>query len=139
MKLRITILKYHARYLCQISLQIMLLPILIWKWNGFNFGWTIRLTLSNCLSVNFDRFWILTNNASPVWKRPILILLIIPFHVIEDLDPLLNITESPCRFWNTMHIIRKLHFALLHYAVEKISHFALKIYYILCQCYLILR
>ena len=28
-KLRITILKYHSRYLCQISLQIMLLPILI--------------------------------------------------------------------------------------------------------------
>ena len=29
MKLRITILKYHSWYLCQISLQIMLLPILI--------------------------------------------------------------------------------------------------------------
>ena len=29
MKLRITILKYHSRYLCQISLQIMLLPIQI--------------------------------------------------------------------------------------------------------------
>ena len=28
MKLRITILKYHSWYLCQISLQIMLLPIL---------------------------------------------------------------------------------------------------------------
>ena len=28
-KLRITILKYHSWYLCQISLQIMLLPILI--------------------------------------------------------------------------------------------------------------
>ena len=27
MKLRITILKYHLWYLCQISLQIMLLPI----------------------------------------------------------------------------------------------------------------
>ena len=27
MKLRITILKYNSRYLCQISLQIMLLPI----------------------------------------------------------------------------------------------------------------
>ena len=29
MKLRITILKYHSWYLCQISLQIMLLPALI--------------------------------------------------------------------------------------------------------------
>ena len=29
MKLRITISKYHWWYLCQISLQIMLLPILI--------------------------------------------------------------------------------------------------------------
>ena len=29
MKLHITISKYHSRYLCQISLQIMLLPILI--------------------------------------------------------------------------------------------------------------
>ena len=29
MKLRITILKYHSWYLSQISLQIMLLPILI--------------------------------------------------------------------------------------------------------------
>ena len=29
MKLRITILKCHSWYLCQISLQIMLLPILI--------------------------------------------------------------------------------------------------------------
>ena len=28
-KLRLTILKYHSWYLCQISLQIMLLPILI--------------------------------------------------------------------------------------------------------------
>ena len=28
-KLRITISKYHSWYLCQISLQIMLLPILI--------------------------------------------------------------------------------------------------------------
>ena len=29
MKLRATISKYHSLYLCQISLQIMLLPILI--------------------------------------------------------------------------------------------------------------
>ena len=29
MKLRITILKYHSWHLCQISLQIMLLPILM--------------------------------------------------------------------------------------------------------------
>ena len=28
-KFRITILKYHSRYLCQISLQIILLPIQI--------------------------------------------------------------------------------------------------------------
>ena len=33
MKLRITILKYHSWYLCQISLQIMLLLILIWLIN----------------------------------------------------------------------------------------------------------
>ena len=31
MKLRITISKYHSWYLCQISLQIMVLPIEIWK------------------------------------------------------------------------------------------------------------
>ena len=31
MKLRITVLKYHLCYLCQKSLQIMLLPILISK------------------------------------------------------------------------------------------------------------
>ena len=69
-----------------------------------------------------------TDNASPVWKRPIVtLLLIIPFYLIKDLDPILNITESQCWFWNTMHIIRKLHFPLLHYAAEKISHFALKI------------
>ena len=28
-----TILKYHSRYYCQIPLQVMLLPILIAKWN----------------------------------------------------------------------------------------------------------
>ena len=32
MKLRITISKYHSRYLCQISLQIMLLPIQMYIW-----------------------------------------------------------------------------------------------------------
>ena len=31
MKLRITISKYHSWYLCQISLQIILLPILTWR------------------------------------------------------------------------------------------------------------
>ena len=31
MKLRITISKHHSWYLCQISLQIMVLPIQIWK------------------------------------------------------------------------------------------------------------
>ena len=53
------------------------------------------------------------------------------------------------RFWNSMHVvIRKLlHFALLHYALEKLLQFALKdyyilrwkFYYILRQCYYILR
>ena len=33
-KLRITILKYHSWYLCQISLQIMLLPIQILTHNA---------------------------------------------------------------------------------------------------------
>ena len=37
MKFRITILKYHSCYLCQISLQIMLLPILIPLLFFFNF------------------------------------------------------------------------------------------------------
>ena len=38
-----------------------------------------------------------TDNASPVWKRPIVtLLLIIPFYFIKDLDPILNITESQC-------------------------------------------
>ena len=31
--------------------------VLIWTWKGLNFGWTIRLTLSICFSVNFDGFW----------------------------------------------------------------------------------
>ena len=35
MKLRITISKYHSWYLCQISLQIMLLPILLLIFNLF--------------------------------------------------------------------------------------------------------
>ena len=34
MKLRVTILKYHSWYLCQISLQIMLLPIQILTHNA---------------------------------------------------------------------------------------------------------
>ena len=68
-----------------------------------------------------------TDNASPVWKRPIVtLLLIIPFYFIKDLDPILNITESQCWFWNTMHIIRKLHFPLLHYAAEKNITFCVK-------------
>ena len=37
MKLRITILKYHSWYLCQISLQIMLLPILAQRHHYINF------------------------------------------------------------------------------------------------------
>ena len=31
--------------------------IIIWKRNGFNFWWTIHLTLAICSSVNFDGFW----------------------------------------------------------------------------------
>ena len=42
MKLRITISKYHLSYLCQISLQIMLLPILTGR--CFPCGCSMRLT-----------------------------------------------------------------------------------------------
>ena len=74
-----------------------------------------------------------TDNASPVWKRPIVtLLLIIPFYFIKDLDPILNITESQCWFWNTMHIIRKLHFPLLHYAAEKNITFCVKHFTTFC-------
>ena len=38
MQLRITILKYHLWYLCQISLQIMLLPIQIDKLQSLLFA-----------------------------------------------------------------------------------------------------
>ena len=38
MKLRITISKYHSWYLCQISLQTMLLPIQIWKSTSISFN-----------------------------------------------------------------------------------------------------
>ena len=50
-------------------------------------------------------------------------------------------TEPQKRFRNSMLVvIRKLlHFALLHYALEKLLQFALKDYYILRQCYYILR
>ena len=46
----------------------------------------------------------------------------------EDLDQLL-ITEPQYRFWNSMHVVilKLLHFALLHYASEKLLQFALKI------------
>ena len=72
----------------------------------------------------------------------------IAYNLIEDLDSL-PMTEQQYRFWNSMHVvIRKLlHFALLHYALEKLLQFALKdyyilrwkFYYILRQCYYILR
>ena len=46
---RITISKYHSWYLCQISLQIMLLPIQIWK-DGRNLLLAINLAVKglNC-------------------------------------------------------------------------------------------
>ena len=44
MKLRITILKYHSWYLCQISLQVMLLPILMTKKRVcLKYQWYIRV------------------------------------------------------------------------------------------------
>ena len=51
-------------------------------------------------------------------------------------------TEQQYWFWNSMQVvIRKLlHFALLHYALEKLLQFALKDYYILrWKFYYILR
>ena len=52
--LRITILKYHSWYLCQISLQVMLLPILIWfvRLIGTTEG-IVRISLTEVLEVNF--------------------------------------------------------------------------------------
>ena len=44
MKLRITISKYHSWYLCQISLQVMLLPILMTKKRVcLKYQWYIRV------------------------------------------------------------------------------------------------
>ena len=45
-QLRITISKYHSWYLCQISLQIMLLPILIVQCQHFRI-FTISRTTTN--------------------------------------------------------------------------------------------
>ena len=46
------------------------------------------------IQLSIRQFWQI---ASPVWKRPIVtLLLIIPFYFIKDLDPILNITESQC-------------------------------------------
>ena len=46
----------------------------------------------------------------------------------------LLITEPQYRPRNIMHVIRKLlHFTLLHYALEKLLHIALKDYYIECN------
>ena len=62
------------------------------------------------------------------------IIMIIAYNLIEDLNSLLPMTEQQYRFWNSMHVvIRKLlHFALLHYALEKLSHVAFEnFYYIL--------
>ena len=47
MKLRITISKYHLWYLCQISLQIMLLPILI---HHFFVLIVVLLSVTGCAS-----------------------------------------------------------------------------------------
>ena len=46
MKLRITILKYHSWYLCQISLQIMLLPIQTILMFTYCFVFPINITFS---------------------------------------------------------------------------------------------
>ena len=47
MKLRITILKYHLSYLCQISLQIMLLPILMLAVCHYSHDYTILPYISS--------------------------------------------------------------------------------------------
>ena len=75
-------------------------------------------------------------------------IIIIAYNLIEDLDSLPMI-EPQYRFWNSKHVViqKSLHFALLHYALEKLLQFALKdyyilrwtFYYILRQCYYILR
>ena len=51
--LRITILKYQSWYLCQISLQVMLLPILIWfvRLIGTTEG-IVRISITEVLEVN---------------------------------------------------------------------------------------
>jgi len=66
-KLRITISKYHSWYLCQISLQIMLLPIQTWEitceWQNYSF-------VSNkhaCLLNNISNVTV-TNNKNELWK-----------------------------------------------------------------------
>ena len=102
----------------------------------------------------FNRYFINNNNNN---KKKMKINIIINNNINidnvnnnnsnEDLDSL-PMTEPQYRFWNSMLVvIRKLlHFALLHYAFEKLLQFALKyyyilrwtFYYILRQCYYIL-
>ena len=54
-KLRITISKYHSWYLCQISLQIMLLPIQI--------SITIETDISNSSRINMNfMYWNITDS-----------------------------------------------------------------------------
>ena len=63
-KLRITILKHHSWYLCQISLQIMLLPILIFLFQlflltvaFFNFFQALRVLLFGTPYTSFNSDW----------------------------------------------------------------------------------
>ena len=81
LKLRITILKYHSWYLCQISLQIMLLPVQIsaifsallckkiWRPKasvGLIINWTnFRQVLSKEKNVCYERLsWVYTRTIS---------------------------------------------------------------------------
>ena len=63
MKLRITISKYHSWYLCQTSLQIMLLPILIMQGNWPTLSWGIATVVS--MVINFPRTFMHTRK---LWK-----------------------------------------------------------------------
>ena len=56
-------------------------------------------------------------------------IIILAYNLIEEPNSLLPMTERQYRFCNSVHVvIRKLlHFALLHYALEKLLQFALTI------------
>ena len=92
------------------------------NWRLYRIRWEIWSEINGI--VNVTSFWVSS------WDRGLLVpyLSLINKIFLVAKTVRLVMTEPQYRFWNSMHVVilKLLHFALLHYALEKLLQFALK-------------